>query len=96
MIFYPLLAPGYIALFPNQVAVNEWGEAEDVNSNIIRINHYWSRDRKYFDEVKTKGVTDHAKNKFFLDQFITDTFNRSYDPEILRFVSKLRKKMNLK
>jgi len=96
-IHYPYMLDGYIAIYPNFIVATDWF-ADDSNSDIIRINHYWSRDRKYFDEVKSKrgDISPHAGNQWFLNSFINETNNHTDDHEIHRYVPRLRRIMNLK
>jgi hypothetical protein len=90
----PIMAADFVAIYPNKKVVGEpdW-RADFASSDIIRINHYWSRDRKFFDEVKSKGVGTHTKILEFREQFITDTYNHTEDRKILRFAPALRKRM---
>lgn len=92
----PAMLSGFWAIYPNCNPVCRWG-LDNSNTRLIRINHYWSRDRKYYDEVKSRrgNISDHANNQEFLEGFITDTFNHKEDHEILKFVPELRQLMNL-
>jgi hypothetical protein len=75
----------------NKVAFNGALEKE-FTANILRINHYWTRDEDYFFNVK---VPSRVKRGFSKEKELTraEMFNEVLDTDMFRFVPALRAKM---
>lgn len=67
---------------------------EKVSVEKLRINHYWTRDRNYFLNVK---LASRMKRGWSIehDLKVAEMLNSVYDPIMLRFVPKLREQMGL-
>lgn len=71
------------------------GPLAPVRTNVIQLNHYWTRDDDYFFNYKIprrKAWTAETRKQW--DQMYTE-FNTMTDDAILRFVPELRKRMGL-
>lgn len=92
--------PGYQAVLPDKSILMEdtvrtWEGVMQLEVDIskVRINHYWTRDEKYFREKKINrylgwGVRNEGRTRYpFL--------NLEYDGSILKYTKELRQKMDL-
>lgn len=85
--------PGYHPVNPNKEPLTTPGRSNVVLDK-LRINHYWTRDEKYFRNVKCArqiqlyGSADGAINQ-------AAQMNEQEDLVIQRFVPKLRRRMGL-
>lgn len=72
----------------------EGGNSNEVQHDLICINHYWTRTEKCFREKKIKSRHErrNQENEDNL-QVWADSYNLSSDTNILQFVPALRKKM---
>lgn len=67
---------------------------KEISVNILRINHYWTRDENYFFNVK---VPSRVKRGFSVEKELAkaQNYNDVLDTDMFRFVPALRKKMGL-
>lgn len=89
--------PHFCSYLPGHVNVNANREIIGMENNGIfvdklRINHYWSRDESYFQNIK---LPRYKKWNVSADEAIKEAskLNTTYDDEILKFVPELRKRM---
>lgn len=69
-------------------------ESQQISLDRIRINHYWTRDEKYFEEFKLPSRQQ--RHKFENAQFLrsrAQSYNETTDDAILRYVPQLRQQM---
>ncbi len=86
--------PTFYGVFPN----GSRGTARDpIQTDIVQINHYWTRDEKYFREKKVPRRERRENAKFSEEriQAIMRSMNHVEDDCILRFVPALRVALGL-
>jgi hypothetical protein len=82
----------WFGLFPHGT---RGGAHQPINVDIVRIQHYWTRDEKYFREKKIPR-RERLEGKRYSEeriQSIIQGFNQELDESALRFVPALRKKL---
>lgn len=73
------------------------GNSKKALHDLICINHYWTRTEKCFRERKIKSRNERRNQDTENNlQKWADSYNLSFDTNILQFVPKLRKNMGLK
>ena len=92
----PKVKLGYLAVYTDLFPVITWND-HHIATQFARINHYWSRDRKYFHAVKSKRdtISFHAQNREWVKSFDEEPYNKVEDFAILRFTPELKRRMNL-
>lgn len=86
--------PPYYELFPHGT---RGGAHQPINIDIARINHYWTRDEKYFREKKVPR-RKRCEGAAFTEERVQATMqdlNQELDGAILRFVPALRERLGL-
>lgn len=70
------------------------GPFTPVSIDVLRINHYWTRDEDYFHRVK---LPRRARVESNVQKWIpvVKTYNAEYDPTMLRFAHALHRQMDI-
>jgi hypothetical protein len=85
--------PGYYAVNPNKEHLTTPGRSKVVLDK-IRINHYWTRDEDYFEQIKVPRQRQlYGPHHTAYQQ--RDVMNQTQDFVIQRFVPALRKRVGL-
>jgi len=82
---------GYFAVYANKNRSLQ--RSEKLPIDIIRINHYCTRDEAYYKAVKLPRLKKHAPYR--INIFSIDKLSLVYDDVILRFVEPLKKVMSV-
>ncbi|MCX5924766.1 MAG: glycosyltransferase family 92 protein [Candidatus Dependentiae bacterium] len=92
------VVPGFDMVYEDKTLLLSTDNIPSIN--IFRINHYWSRDKKFLHEVKIPRI---EKNYFWIKEEkkawvlqMTEWMNDQQDLAIQRFVGQLKKAMGFK
>lgn len=88
---YAIYKLGYGQVNENKVAF-EGPINKEISSNILRINHYWTRDEDYFFNVKVPSRVKRGLSKE-TELKRAGNYNAELDTSMFRFVPALRAKM---
>lgn len=94
--YYHVHGPEYLSGY-HDVSLSKNGPPHNaLQVNPMRVNHYWTKDEKFFLEVKVPRRTRccHAYSEAEINFFLTH-FNSEHDPAALPWVPKLRKRLGL-
>jgi hypothetical protein len=90
---YPNLQPGYMQI-TEKFQYFQGISSDFIDTEYLRINHYFARDWKFFRERKLKRV-QMEQNPYWKYALQINKNMDEYDDAILRFVPELRKRMGL-
>lgn len=85
----------WFGLFPHGT---RGGAHQPINVDIVRIQHYWTRDEKYFREKKIPRRERLLERTTYSEESIQSFiqgFNQEVDESALRFVPALRKRLGI-
>ncbi len=91
---YPVMQMGYYDVDENKVPCEGKSDLNSVITKIFRMNHYWSKDEKFFNEVKLPLWPE--QNNMAKKKIYNKTLSLKEDDAILRFVPDLKKRMGFK
>lgn len=63
---YALCLPGFVQVNPEKKLIHGFFSPE-ISSGVLRINHYWTRDRYHLETIKIARVKDLSANHMVLD-----------------------------